>query len=455
MGNDLDRDAVISALRHLAAALGRPPERLDLQREAHWAVLRWFGSLARARDAAGLAAPDRNVKWSQQRVLAELRRVSRAGLVITRRNLAAAARHDLIGAIALHVGSLVRARRLARVPGPTYQPHVRQRWDEDRVVSEIRRLRRGGQSLAMANAPSRLLKAATYYFGGWRAAIEAAGLDYDQVRLVREPYTDDELLARLRDLAKRKPRFTAGELSHLPWREALVKHFGSIDVALKRAGIVDWPVRLREAALSRGNVLAALRKRRRAGESTYMRAVMLADHHLFHSVLVHFSSWPSALAAAKLDSDSPSETNMTWTNESLLAAIVARHRRGDSLKPADVRREDSQLFHSAHVRFNGFTAACRAAGVPTPWALIRWTPEVIVAELKRLAGGRGRISVDEAGNKLTSACQRHFGSFTAACRAAGLSTDHGAAYATRFKGKRKGTPRRTVASRANRAAVRR
>ncbi len=432
IARELDRDDLIRELRRLAVVLGRPPAKLDLPRQTHRAVLRWFGSTATARDAAGLDPPDRNIKWSRERVLDEMRRLSRGGMIITRRNLAAAGRQDLIGAIALHVGTLVRARRLARVPAPTYQPHERQRWNDERVVSEIRSLRRAGESVAMTKAPSRLVKAATYYFGSWRSAIEAADLDYDAVRLVREPYTDEELLDRLRDLAKRKPRFTAGELSHLPWREALVQHFGSLEVAVQRAGIQDWPMRLREAALSRKDVIAALRARRRAGKSTYMRAVMLNDHLLFHSVLVHFADWQDAIAAAKLESDSP---NKTWTRESLVAAIVARHRHGASLKPADVRREDSRLYFSAHSYFRGFTAAVRAAGVATPWALTRWTRKSVVAELKRLADGRVRLSVDEAGNKLTSACQRHFGSFTTACRAAGLSTEHGVAHAARFQGK--------------------
>lgn len=422
----MDRDDVIREMRRVASRLDRPVTRQDLTRDAFWAVLHWFGSIAKARSAAGLPQPDRNIKWNKQRVLDEMRRLSRGGMVITRRNLEAAGRHDLVGAIGFHVGTLVRARRLARVPGPTYRPTERERWDEDRVIDEIMKRHRRGEALAMAKAPPRLVRAATYYYGGWRAAIETAGLDYDKIRLQREPYSDEELLERLRTLARKKPSLTAGELAHLPWREALVKHFGSPDEAVKRAGIVGWPLRLRAPALMRDGVIAALRKRRRLGKSTYMRAVMLDDHHLFHSVLVHFPDWRSAIVAAKLKNDSPQKRR--WTRASLLAAIRARHRKRESLKRPDVLCVDSALVHSASARFGGWAAALREAGVVVPWSLTRWSPERVLSELRRCARGRDRVTVDEAGNKLVSAAQRYFGTFLAACQAAGLSTEEGDAY---------------------------
>ncbi len=430
----IDQDDVIRELRTLATKLDRPVVRLDLPRPLHWAVLRWFGSITKARDAAELAGPERNTRWDRDRVLSEMRRLSRAGMIITRRNLQSASRHDLIGAISAHVGTLVRARRLARVPGPTYQDRKRQKWDEDRVIQEIRNCKRGGESLASSKAPSALVRAAIYYFESWRSAIEASGLDYDKVRLIREPYTEEELLERLRVLAKRRPRMTAGAVAHLPWREALVKHFGSVEIAVRRAGIERWPLRLRKTALSRTKVIAALRARRLAGKSTYMRAVMQDDQLLFHSVLVHFGDWKHAIAAAKLRSDSPRKN--TWTRESRIAAIVDRHRRGLSLKRSDMLRADSRLLHSAAAYFGGWAAALRAAGVRVPWTQIRWTPNRVITGLRRAAAGRKRVSVAEAGTKLVNACQRHFGSFTAACRAAGLSTDHGVAIAARFNGTR-------------------
>jgi hypothetical protein len=114
--------------------------------------------------------------------------------------------------------------------------------------------------------------------------------------------------------------------------------------------------------------------------------------------------------------------NRRWDEGALLAALRDRARLGKSLKPEHVKRDDSRLHASVIAYFGNFTRAV-AHVAPVPWATTRWTPERVIEELRRVARRRKRVSAREAGGKLTQACRLYFGSYTAACREAGLEVD--------------------------------
>jgi hypothetical protein len=113
---------------------------------------------------------------------------------------------------------------------------------EDEVIAQIRERHRRGLSLASSKVPRKLHDAAGYYLGGWRQAVEVAGLDYDQVRLTRPAYDRDEIIATLRALAKAHPRMTPSDLRRHRSRTA------SRPCSLARQGAPgSWPHRLAPA----------------------------------------------------------------------------------------------------------------------------------------------------------------------------------------------------------------
>jgi hypothetical protein len=308
---------------------------------------------------------------------------------------------------------------VARIPGPPPPVHgERERWDAQRVVAEILARDQAGESLAYFYVPSKLQRAGRRYFGSWEEAIEAAGFDYDAIRLRRRAYTKAEIATALRRLAREQPELAVRDVYKLSYYERLKALFGSLDAALRHAGIEGWPRRLRRRAFTRAEVIARLRARRRAGKPIYRWAVEADDHHLWYSGDLRFGRWTKALAAAGLKNDSP---RREWTAELVLAAMRRRHRRGESVRPADVQREDMGLYLAARRRFGSYLRAAKRIGA-TSWARKPWTRARVVAELRRTAGRARRISARQAGDKLTHACIRYFGSFAVACRAAGLET---------------------------------
>lgn len=61
----------------------------------------------------------------------------------------------------------------------------RQTWTKERIIEEIlkrRKRRRGLHSYRMMREDPKLYRAARHHFGSWRAAVEAAGLDYEKFR---------------------------------------------------------------------------------------------------------------------------------------------------------------------------------------------------------------------------------------------------------------------------------
>ncbi|MFN0248651.1 MAG: hypothetical protein ACKV2T_17310 [Kofleriaceae bacterium] len=431
--NTMSRANAVKAFRRLAAASSEPLKTTDLPQGLWYALRRYFGSIDDARVAAGVAGPEHPRRWSKETVAAEIVRLHRKGVRIT--NLGLKDEHGaLLGAITEYFGSIVVARRAARVPEPApLLVKKRQRWDEARVIAEIEELHRSGESVANSKVPNPLLKAGKRYFGSWKNAIEAAGLNYDEVRLAHEPYTEEDLLEILRDLARDQPEMLLSDLGYKGFFPTILRLFGTLDVALERARVKDWPVRERLRALSKSEALAALRQRERDGLSTARETVREEQNVLYHSGIIHFGEWQRFCDAAGVDTDSH---NRSWTVDKLLDALRVRDRRGLSLKPEDVKREDSRLHSSVLAYFGSYVRAVELVA-DAPWALTRWTPSLVLARLKEAARGRDRLTAREAGGALANACQKYFGSYSAACRAAGLTAIVG------LGGAPKGTRRRS------------
>src|ERR1041385_296779 len=295
------RDAAARALGRLARK-----EMLlytELEAPLRRAVLLYWGNMGGARRALGLRAPlAPRQAWSRERVLVEIRKLHRSGQHMSTSAVIAAGRSDLVIAAGKYVGSWVRARTLAGVGFKAERSFNMPIWDAATVVAEIQARHREQQPLASSKAPKSLPAAARRIFGSWRSATEAAGFDYNSVLLLRH-YGDDELLAWLRKLARRKPHMTLCQLDkHGGHTVACRRRWGSLERAARAAGLSAWPVRTRRAAASRDSVIQLLRKRSSAGQTLELSGVraMPGGHYIINSVFHHFTTWNSAIKAAGL-----------------------------------------------------------------------------------------------------------------------------------------------------------
>ncbi len=303
-----DRRELVARLRETAAELDSPVQVRDLHSSLHAALLRRFGSLHAARDAAKLPHPEPPRQWTRERIVAELRREHRRGTHLTTGGLRTAGRGDLLSAIKEIVKSIVTARRIAGVPEPkrlqtSSAPFVKI-WDEHRVIDEIKVRVRAELPLAPSKVPGSLLAAACVYLGSWREAVEAAGCDYDGC-LLRRHLDDEELLGRLRALARHEPEMTLRELAALPIGKLAYGRFGTPERAAASIGIRDWPKRHAHTVRTREQLHRLLRARIGRGKSLAKLEVLEALPELRQSMLRVHPVWEEALARLGLGAHAP------------------------------------------------------------------------------------------------------------------------------------------------------
>jgi len=264
----LSRSAVLDRLREHATRHGVVTSMWLSRNDplAYRGALAHFGGIAAARRAAQVSAPRHGRQWSEARVINELRQLKwQRRIRFTAVGLSAAGHQALVSAIRTYVGTLARARRLAGIPDPgtlSYGP--RERWDHRRVIGEIRKRHRHGEPLSSRKVPHRLLIAAVRYCGGWRQAIELAGLSYDQIRMKRA-WTRDDLLEVVKRAAVQRRKHPNGPTMHQLISPAAVaaagRFFGGLPKALRAAGI-DPPTvmtRVRFGRRSKATLVAELR----------------------------------------------------------------------------------------------------------------------------------------------------------------------------------------------------
>lgn len=294
------RTAATKALRRLARE--GPPLYTSLEAPLRRAVLLYWGGMARARKALGIRKPPApRQAWSRERVITEIRKLHRSGQHMSTSAVIAAGRNDLVIAANKYAGGWVRARTMAGVKFKTHRAFSMPVWDAATVVAEIQARHREGLPLSLSKAPKSLTCAARRIFGSWRAAVTAAGIDYDSVLLLRR-FSDDELLAWLRSLARTNPHISLYDLDkHGKHTVACRRRWGSLETAAKAAGVDGWPIRIRTPAMSRAAVLRTLRKWRKGRIPLRLSIVREADggHHLINSVFRYFETWRSALKASR------------------------------------------------------------------------------------------------------------------------------------------------------------
>jgi hypothetical protein len=317
-----------------------------------------------------------------------------------------------------------------------------------RTVREIRRLHGAGEPLNISavkrDHPELLASAFSVKpFLGWRGAIEAAGLDYRQIRVHLEPYVQCELCGE----------YLLALASHLT-----VKHgTGGADY------LIDYPdARLVSEELSARMRIAHRRRRRRGGRFRDWEPVMTPEYVLDRmwvcyqaglpmnftavaayelSMLKHasefFGCWDAALERLWLN---PKQIRLlspsyAWTRLELLSAIKKRQGRGAPLSYRTVKRDDPHLIYGATRLYGNWRGAVIAAGIDyepvravNPRIKFLTGRDVVLAIRRRkrrkqglsLAAVRARNGTEDSDRPLFHAATRHFGGWAQAVQAAGF-----------------------------------
>src|SRR5258705_1789197 len=195
--------------------------------------------------------------WTLERVVGELQQLAAGGEPMTYAALRANGYGPVLTAAERWAGSFAKAMELA---GLMYTP-TKKTWSADAVVAELRRLHADGVPLncveLQRSGHSYLLIAARKYCGGWRAAVERAGLPV----FVRGPWTSWEVVRdKLRSLHASGARMTTTSMTALglaDLKSAAQVDAGSWNKALVKAEIPDVE---RHRKWTRDDVFAEIRR---------------------------------------------------------------------------------------------------------------------------------------------------------------------------------------------------
>ena len=183
-------------------------------------------------------------------------------------------------------------------------------WTKEKLIAEIKRLHEAGVDLsptAIQKTQSALFSSARSrsHFGSWRAAIEAAGLDYEGFKRIKQRWTREEIVERIREL-------------HAQGHDLLDPSF-----KIKHRGLY----------------LAACAHR-------------------------YFGSWRRAVNAAGLDHEKMRESRV-WTRARILRTIQELNAGGKPLGWAYIEEHEPGIYRAARRKenFGSWMGALEAAGV--------------------------------------------------------------------------------------------
>jgi hypothetical protein len=243
--------------------------------------------------------------WIKSGILKELARLHQSGKEMSYNRLAKS-RQSLVSAAAYHFGSY---RRAVQQAGIDYAVVLRRpRWTRQNIIAIIKSARRRGEDLnwsAIIKRRDELGKAGfaslqKRLFGQWVRALQAAGVDGDEVALYRH-----------------------------------------------------W---------DRNSIAFELRQRSQDGEELSSGALQADDPGLHAASLRHFKSFDAALRAARLDPEKIRRRH-NWDKSSVIRAIKSEARSRKSMSDTRIRRQQPALYGAAVRLFGSYIRARAAAGI--------------------------------------------------------------------------------------------
>jgi len=194
-------------------------------------------------------------------------------------------------------------------------------WTPERVTSEILEMQQQGVDLRHGSVQEkykRLVSAAIRYFGSWRAAVEAAGVDYEELRRYSEEirlqkigkWSQERILEEIRALCDRDEDLRAvivkNKFPSLFSAAVSPRYFSNWRKALEAAG-VDYDKVLQKSPRGRprrtdvwhtGLILDMIRSMSERGESLEADRVSVEHPRLMRLATNRLGSWHAALELA-------------------------------------------------------------------------------------------------------------------------------------------------------------
>ncbi len=313
---------------------------------------------------------------------------------------------------------------------------LKKKWSREIVVVSIQKIYESGGKLNSNYAQRhrrKLYLAACVYMGSWREAIEAAGIPYNQVKVLERPcpkWGKEKILLQIQALHRAGRPVNSNYVQLHGTRtkrlyHSAVKYFGGWKQAVEAAGLDYSEIRLRTfRCWSKTAIAKVIQERSRQGLTL---AIYREDRGLYHAAKRYLGSWKKALRFAGIDPRTIPDPRRMWTKDRVREEILALHKKDIPLNHAALKKSGHvNLMSAACVLFGSWRKAIRFSGLryaDVKKIRIRWwTQKRVIYMIKRLEKAKISLSskaVQRSHGGLFAAALSHFGSWSQAVETAG------------------------------------
>jgi len=251
-------------------------------------------------------------RWTQAKIIATIRRLHEHGVDLSPTGIRKT--HGALFSSARSPSHFGSWRAAIEATGLDYRRIRRgeQIWSKDKIVRAIRKHEGEGADLLSAEfkrAHKQLYSAACArrYFGSWRRAIEAAGLDYDGIR-GNHFWSRAKIIATIREFRVQGVPLNWSSISRDQaglYRAARRKeNFGSWQAALRAAGIDETPT-VPTKQWTKRRIIEEIQRLHTQGADLSQKSVMASHGALLSAAKSprYFGTWRRAVELAGIDYD--------------------------------------------------------------------------------------------------------------------------------------------------------
>lgn len=244
------------------------------------------------------------------------------------------------------------------------------KWDSGLIARTIKDYHRKGKDIsynAMARTNQGLVSAANYYYGSYRKAVAAAGIDYKEIR--RKPRWTRQRIAAVidqahragRDLSWARASVRKDELGHAAKASIRERLFGSWNDALKEAGL-DPTTISRYRHWSPDDIKKELRSRSKRKRPVNSKIIQIELPGLYGAAVRHFGSYDDALRKSGVDPEGVVQRR-DWDRKAICKRLREFEKQFGLVSQVMLRQYDSGLLRAIRLHYHNLKEAARAARI--------------------------------------------------------------------------------------------
>ena len=250
--------------------------------------------------------------------------------------------------------------------GPAWEEFYGALWSRAEVANRIRSIADEGLPIHWTAMARRgewiLIRAATYCFGTWRAAVKAAGFNYNEVR-TDIVWTKGKVVRAIRALRRKGDKLNSrsAQLSHQALFAATSRKrlFGSWKKAVEASGYSYARVALYEK-WEQDRLEQVTEELAEKGVPLNARTILEKNPHFYYAACRRYGSWGKMLKAFGYDPQADA-LRRSRTREEIIRGIRRLDKEGVHLSDNNVRDTNPALHAAAVRKFKTWVRAREAA----------------------------------------------------------------------------------------------